>query len=636
MIVMQLKNIYKSFAGIPALEDINITVQDKDRIAIVGRNGAGKSTLLKILTTEYSYDEGEFFQAKNIHIGYLAQHNDLQSDLSIYDEMLTIFAHLQKEEEELLQLSIEIEELATKGETDFELIHSYSRRQEAFEEEGGYRYKSDIKGVLIGLGFSEEMFSLKVNDLSGGQKTRLALAKLLLQAPEVLILDEPTNHLDIDTLTWLENYLLNYKGAIVLVSHDRYFLDKLVNIVYEITYKKSFRYVGTYTQYLEQKAGNIERYQKQYEKQQEEIKRMEEFVDRNIARASTSKRAQSVRKQLEKIDRLETPLGYEAEAKFSFNIKRASGNDVLNVDHLTFLHDGQAEPLFTDVSFHLYKGERIALIGENGVGKTTLLEAIVKGHSHIHLGANVTIGYYDQEQKDLTASNTVLEELWSDYPLMDEQKIRTILGNFLFSGDDVFKHIHTLSGGEKARLSLAKLMLKEANLLILDEPTNHLDLTSKELLEDALLHYPGTILFVSHDRYFINKISDKVVELTRQGATEYLGNYDYFIEKRQEMIEREKLEKQDRDLVNPVQTNKEQLSYEEQKQKQREERKQQREIESIEADIEAIEMSIATLEEELNDEAVQTDYEKMYELTSQIETKQAKMEELLEKWEALH
>lgn len=644
MIVMQLKNIWKSFAGVPVLENVDVMIQQRDRVAIVGRNGAGKSTLLKVLTKEYRYDDGEFFQAKDIRIGYLAQHNDLQSDLSIHDELLRVFEHLQVEEMELVRLAERIEELAARGDTDYGLIDSYSARQEAFADAGGYRYKSDVRGILIGLGFPEEMFSLSVNDLSGGQKTRLALGKLLLQAPEVLILDEPTNHLDIDTLTWLENYLLNYRGAIVLVSHDRYFLDKLVTVVYDITFKRAFKYHGTYTQFLEQKAANFERQQKMFDKQQAEIRAMEDFVQRNIARASTTKRAQSTRKRLEKLDRVDEPLGYEGEAKFSFTIAKSSGNDVVHVDNLTYAHEGADEPLFTGASFHIYKGERIALIGNNGVGKTTLLREIVGTSSAVVLGTNVSVGYYDQEQRNLTDANTVLEELWQDHPLVEEQRIRTILGNFLFTGDDVFKHVHTLSGGEKARLSLAKLMMKQANFLILDEPTNHLDLTSKELLESALIDYPGTILFVSHDRYFINKIADKVFELTPGGVEVYLGDYDYYIEKREENIEREKMllaksgsaareAEGDHSSADEGAGN---LSYEEQKQLQREERRKQREIESIENAIESVEAEIAELELQLEAPDIQADYEKMYELTSSIEEKHAVLDCLMEDWERLH
>lgn len=658
MIVMQLKNICKSFAGIPVLENVDVTIQDRDRVAIVGRNGAGKSTLLKILTKEYGFDDGEFYEAKDIRIGYLAQHNDLVSDRSIYDELLAVFDHLRQEEEELLVVAERIEEQASHGETDYALIDSYSARQEAFADAGGYRYKSDVRGILIGLGFPEDMFSLMVNDLSGGQKTRLALGKLLLQAPEVLILDEPTNHLDIDTLTWLENYLLNYDGAIVLVSHDRYFLDKLVTVVYDITFKRAFKYHGTYTQFLDQKAASFERQQKMFDKQQEEIRAMEDFVQRNIARASTTKRAQSTRKRLEKLERVDDPLGYEAEAKFSFTINRSSGNDVLRVDQMSFTHEGADAPLFTGASFHIYKGERVALIGSNGVGKTTLLRSIVDGNDElavpphslsngdVAIGTNVSIGYYDQEQRHLNTANTVLEELWQDYPLVEERKIRTILGNFLFTGDDVFKHVDMLSGGEKARLSLAKLMMKEANFLILDEPTNHLDLTSKELLESALIDYPGTIFFVSHDRYFINKIADKVFELTADGVNVYLGDYDYYVEKREENAEREKMlaaraagvsgRLGGRVAPSDAEDVGTHLSYEEQKQVQREERRKQREIETIEAAIETVEAAIVELEEELESPELQADYEKMYEVTSAIEAKNAELEQLMEDWEGLH
>src|SRR5690625_3571616 len=401
MIVMQLNNIMKSFAGIPVLKHINVEVKSNDRIAIVGRNGAGKSTLLKIMTGEMEYDSGNIYQIKDVQIGYLAQHKALSSHLTIWEELLSLFSNLMKEEKEMMELATTIGENASIGQVDDKIIEEYGRRQEQFEALGGYRYESDIKGVLIGLGFSEEDFNLTVNDLSGGQKTRLALGKLLLQRPDILILDEPTNHLDIDTLTWLENYLKNYEGALVIVSHDRYFLDKLVSTVYEITYGQIQKYSGSYTQFLHEKARNYEREVKMFEKQQQEIKMMEDFIQRNIARASTTKRAQSRRKQLEKLDRVDRPLGEESNASFSFQINKSSGNDVLTIDQLSIKHDDSTTPLFTNASFHIYKGERVALIGKNGIGKTTLLKAILKKHQQITIGANVEIGFYDQEQKHL-------------------------------------------------------------------------------------------------------------------------------------------------------------------------------------------------------------------------------------------
>ena len=636
MILMQLKSITKFFSGNIILHDINVEVKSKDRIAIVGRNGAGKSTLLKIMTGEIGYDEGDIYKAKELDIGYLAQHNDLQSRFTIYDEMLSVFNHLIDEEKELTKIAEKIERVSSAGEDATSIIKEYSERQEKFERDGGYRYKSDVKGVLIGLGFTEDEFNLYVDDLSGGQKTRLALGKLLLQKPSVLILDEPTNHLDIPTLTWLENYLLNYDGAIVIVSHDRYFLDKLVTIVYEVAHHRVTKYFGTYTEFLQQKAANYERDMKQYEKQQQEMKEMEDFIQRNIARASTTKRAQSRRKQLEKIELIEKPLGDEASASFAFDVAKTSGNDVIHVNDFSYTYSGEDTPLFQNVSFTLHRGERVALIGENGVGKTTLLKAIVESENHeqISLGTNVEIGYYAQEQEDLNESNTVLAEVWDAFPHKTEQEIRTVLGSFLFSGDDVLKHIYTLSGGEKARVALAKLMLKKANFLILDEPTNHLDLTSKEVLESALLQFPGTILFVSHDRYFMNKIADKVFELTEKGIAIYLGDYDYYIEKKIEEAEIEKLERKDiaddGDKESTVH-----LSYEEQKRIQSEQRKKERQIEKLENDIEALEEKLVEIETEMTNQAHLNDHELLFDLSKEAEDIRRKLDELMDEWTEL-
>lgn len=635
MILMQLKNVVKSFAGDIILHDINIEIQHKDRIAIVGRNGAGKSTLLKIMTGEMDYDRGEIFKTKDLTIGYLAQHNDLISTHTIWEEMLSVFTTFIQEEKELANLAAEIEKKSSNGAYDEKLINEYSRRQEKFEQTGGYRYKSDVKGVLIGLGFLEEDFDLYVNDLSGGQKTRLALGKLLLQKPSLLILDEPTNHLDITTLTWLENYLSNYEGALLIVSHDRYFLDKIVTVVYEVTHRRTFKYHGSYTDFLKQKALNYERDLKMYERQQQEMKEMEDFIQRNIARASTTKRAQSRRKQLEKMEKLDQPLGDESSASFSFEITKTSGNDVLIVDDFSYMYRGENEPLFKNVSFKLHRGERIALIGENGVGKTTLLKAIMQEYQeNITLGTNVQIGYYAQEQENLTPKNTVLAEVWDEFPNKTEQEIRTVLGNFLFSGEEVEKHIHMLSGGEKARVSLAKLMLRRANFLILDEPTNHLDLVSKEVLEAALTDYAGTILFVSHDRYFINKIADKVFDLKQNGITIYLGDYDYYLEKKTEQEEIKRLEKnntkKDKDKPNSAQ-----LSFAEQKRIQSEQRKKERLITKLEDDIEGLETKLDEIEQSMTEPNNFNDHEKLLKLTTESNEIKEEIEHLMEEWTRL-
>ena len=634
MILLQLNNISKSFGSSVLFQDIQLEVKSNDRMAIVGRNGVGKSTLLKIMTGEIPYDEGEMYQPKDIQFGYLAQHNDLTSTKTIWDEMISVFEHLQKEEQALEKFAFDIQEMSQNETYDEKLIHEYSTRQDQFADEGGYRYQSDTKGVLIGLGFMEEDFELTVSDLSGGQKTRLALGKLLLQKPDVLILDEPTNHLDIATLTWLENYLASYPGAIVIVSHDRYFLDKIVQTVYEIAHKQTTKYHGSYSHFLEQKALNYERDLKQFEKQQQEIKDMEDFVQRNIARASTTKRAQSTRKQLEKMPKLDRPLGEAAEANFSFEVAKTSGNDVIVVEDYTFTHAGEKQPLFSHVDLTIHRGERIALIGENGIGKTTLLKALLHEQDKIKYGSNVQIGYYAQEQEKLSPANTILDEVWDDFPNKPEQEIRTVLGNFLFSGEDVLKHIHTLSGGEKARVSLAKLMLQQANFLLLDEPTNHLDLSSKEVLENALQNYEGTVLFVSHDRYFMNKIADKVAELTASGLTLYLGDYDYYMEKKLEEAEIQKLENE-KELPNTIEK-KQNVSFSEQKRAQSEKRKRERQISQIETSIEQYEEKIHNLEVKMTQPDIFQDHEKLLALTNETNELKAILDKLMDEWTELH
>lgn len=639
--IMQLKNIMKTFAGTTILENIQMEIKENDRIALVGRNGAGKTTLLRIIVDELDYDEGEIIKKQDLQIGYLAQHAHVNSERTLVDEMYTVFTHLIKEEKSLMQLAEKISTLSSQQTTKKEnekLINEYSKRTEQFAEAGGYRYHSDIKGVLHGLGFTEDEFENPISTLSGGQKMRIALGKLLLEKPDLLVLDEPTNHLDIATLNWLENYLVNYDGAIVIVSHDRYFLDKIVTKVYDIEHRRATLYHGTYSQFLVQKQEKAEREWKQYESQQEEIKRAEEFIARNIARASTSRRAQSRRRQLENMDKVDRPLTQLKTASFSFDIAITSGRDVLWTENYSFQYPDMDEPLFSNVTFSIQRGERIALIGENGIGKTTLLKQIIQDDENFIKGTNVQIGYYSQEQEELNEVNTVLEEVWSTFPNKTELEIRTVLGNFLFSGDDVLKQIHLLSGGEKARVSLAKLMLQEANFLILDEPTNHLDLASKEVLESALQFYPGTILFVSHDRYFINKIADRVFELTKNGIEDFLGNYDYYIERKEIEAEREKLrQKTEAKNQNDQTYNRSEaaLSYAEQKRRQSKERTRRRKIEKIEETIEQKEEELANLELKMTEPEVFNDHEKIKELSEKADELRDEIEALFEQWEQL-
>lgn len=640
LILLQVNALSKLYGAETILANIKLEVQTKDRIALVGRNGAGKSTLLKIIAGELSHDGGEIIKPKDVSIGYLAQNTGLETSLTIWDEMLTVFTHLQQMETKLRRLEQEMgkEENFSNEATYERLLADYDQLQLNYKDQGGYQYEADIRSILSGLGFPVETHQTTISTLSGGQKTRLALGKLLLTKPDLLILDEPTNHLDIETLTWLEQYLQGYPGAILIVSHDRYFLDKLVTQVYEISNKESRRFVGNYSKYLDLKSALYEQEMKRYEKQQDEIAKLEDFVQKNIARASTTKRAQSRRKQLDRMELLTRPLGDSKSASFHFDIEKQSGNDVLQVNDATIGYD--ENPIIEHVTMRLTRGDSVALVGPNGIGKSTLLKSIVNKlpllNGDVSFGSNVSVGYYDQEQANLTSSKRVLNELWDEYPLQPEKEIRTILGNFLFTGDDVLKPVSSLSGGQKARLALAKLMMQKSNLLILDEPTNHLDLNSKEILENALIDYPGTLLFVSHDRYFINRVTTTVVELSTEGAQEYLGDYDYYVKKKNEMIERAELEQQESDI--PVQkvVAQEKLNYLEEKERKKLERQRTRKIEELEQSILELEEEIATLEDQLCLPEIYADYEKASEITTKKQTLQEQLETCMAEWEELH
>lgn len=639
LILLQVNGLSKLYGAETILANIKLEVQTKDRIALVGRNGAGKSTLLKIIAGELSHDGGEIIKPKDVSMGYLAQNTGLETSLTIWDEMLTVFTHLQQMETKLRRLEQEMgkEENFSNAAIYEKLLADYDQLQLDYKDQGGYQYEADIRSILSGLGFLVETHQTKISTLSGGQKTRLALGKLLLTRPDLLILDEPTNHLDIETLTWLEQYLQGYPGAILIVSHDRYFLDKLVTQVYEISNKESRRFVGNYSKYLDSKSALYEQEMKRYEKQQDEISKLEDFVQKNIARASTTKRAQSRRKQLDRMEVLTRPLGDSKSASFHFDIEKQSGNDVLQVKDATIGY--YQEPIIEHVNMRLTRGDSVALVGPNGIGKSTLLKSIVNKlqllHGNVAFGSSVSVGYYEQEQANLTSSKRVLNELWDEYPLQPEKEIRTILGNFLFTGDDVLKPVSSLSGGQKARLALAKLMMQKSNLLILDEPTNHLDLNSKEILENALIDYPGTLLFVSHDRYFINRVTTTVVELSTEGAQEYLGDYDYYVEKKNEMIERAELEQEDEVPVQKV-VAQEKLNYLEEKERKQLERQRTRKIEELEQNIVGLEEEIATLEDQLCLPEIYADYEKASEITTKKQTLQEQLEACMAEWEELH
>ncbi|MCF8891195.1 ABC-F family ATP-binding cassette domain-containing protein [Priestia megaterium] len=638
MIILQLNGITKYYGAEPILSNIKLEVQSKDRIALVGRNGAGKSTLLKIIAEQLSYDSGEIIKPKDVSIDYMGQDTVLESTLSIWEEMMTVFAPLKKMEKELRTLETKM------GDPDIfndsvqyeKLTKEYDQLQVTFKDLGGYQYEADTRSILHGFRFSNFDYSTPISSLSGGQKTRLALAKLLLTKPDLLILDEPTNHLDIETLAWLEQFLQGYEGAILIVSHDRYFLDKVVNQVYEVTQKTTVKYTGNYSKYLVQKAERYEKELRQYEKQQDEVAKLNDFIQRNIARASTTKRAQSRRKQLDRMELINRPNEGEKSASFSFEIERQSGNEVLNLENVSIGYD-ENKYVVQDANLRIKKGESLALVGPNGVGKSTLLKGIVDKLSFktgtISFGSNVMVGYYDQEQANLTSNKTVLNELWDDYPSKPEKEIRTALGNFLFSGDDVLKIVSTLSGGEKARLALAKLMLQKANFLILDEPTNHLDLDSKQVLENALIDYPGTLLFVSHDRYFINRIANKIAELSPEGVEEFLGDYDYYVEKKAEIEEIKELENIKANEERTVKVDKQ--SYKQDKEQKKLMRQRTRRIEEIETEVNKLEAAQAENEELLCNPEIYQNHEEVSRLNGENEKISSQLSTLMEEWEEL-
>lgn len=628
MILLQTNNISKYFGIKQILKNITISIQDHEKIGLVGVNGAGKSTLLKILTAQHSPDGGDIFKQAGLTIGYLAQDSGLDSQKSIYNEMLTVFQHLLDMEYKLRQLEETMGQARLNNPLAYQHItEEYAHLSDTFRDLGGYSYHSLIRGVLQGLNFSDIDNHTPISSLSGGQKTRLALAKSLLSKPSLLILDEPTNYLDIHSLSWLEQHLQAYAGAVLVVSHDRYFLDKVVNRIIELAYSAAVTYKTNYSGFIDLKAQQQETQLKQFEQQQELIAKTKNFIQRNIVRASTTRRAQSRMKLLEKMELVKAPLNKQ-QIHFSFNINRQSGKDVLQTAQLSIGYPNTK--LAKNISFSLERGESLALLGPNGIGKSTLLKTIIGQLSpiegNIRLGTNVSIGYYAQQQEILSPQKTVLDELWDDYRQMDEKDIRTVLGNFLFREDDVYKQVGALSGGERARLSLAKLMLEKANLLILDEPTNHLDIFSREVLESALMDYPGTILFVSHDRYFLNKMASRIIELTPTGVTSYLGNYDYYLEKKAE-----KDSEQSR-LETPVREQPGKQSYLESKELQRQTRKRLRKIEELEQLIAQTEEKISQLEISLANPEISHDYTACLKLSQEIDGKRNQVDTLLEEW----
>ena len=626
--LIQLNNVTKNFVVNEIFSNVKMEINDKDRVAIVGRNGAGKSTLLKIISGELSFDSGERTVSKNTTIGYLSQEFIVREDLSIYEEMITCFDEIISLEANLEKLSYEL--TPENIENDSGLLDRFDRLQNEVLTHKDYHYKSKIESVLYGLDFTKDVFDKKISTFSGGEKTRLSMAKLLLSEPDLLILDEPTNHLDMENVAWLENYLSSYNGAIVIVSHDRYFLDKVVNVVYNLEFGKLKKYVGNYSKFLKQYEEDYEKQLKEFTSQQKDIKRLEEFVQKNIARASTSKMAKSRQKALDKMELIDNPKKDDKAANIEFNIKEQSGRDVLMIENLKVGYDGKQ--VGNAYNFSVYKGDRIAIVGRNGIGKSTLIKTIAKKQNAIggsvHYGSKVSLGYYDQKQAEFESSKTILNELWDEYPLMKEAEVRTVLGRFLFRGDSVLKIVRDLSGGEKARLQLAKLMLEKNNLLVLDKPTNHLDITSKQVLEDALENYEGTIVFVSHDRYFINKIANKVLDITGDDYSIYLGNYDYYLEKREQELIAKKLKEEKTDEVQEKVANDYVLGKEEKKRIRKLERTREELLEKIES----LEEKVTLVNNELTKEEVYTDAVKVQEYNEELRSLNQEIEDLNNTW----
>ena len=634
--ILACQNISKSFGTDEIIKNASFHIEENEKAAIVGINGAGKSTMLKIIMQEIDADEGTVTVAKGKTIGYLAQHQEQDSDKTIYEEVLSVKQPVIEMEKRLRAM----EDAMNGCDADEmeKLLADYNKLNHEFELQEGYAYKSEVTGVLKGLGFGEEDFDKKMSELSGGQKTRVALGRLLVTKPDIILLDEPTNHLDMNSIAWLETYLMNYKGAVIIVSHDRYFLDRVVTKVIEVFQHRVSVFLGNYSDYAVKKKSAREALLRQYYNQQREIKHQEEVITKlkSFNREKSIKRAESREKMLDKMERLEKPVEDNTDIHITLEPNIVSGNDVMKVEGLAKQFDGNY--LFSGIDFEIKRGERVALIGNNGTGKTTMLKIIngliAPDGGEVRLGTNVHIGYYDQEHHVLHMEKTLVEEISDDYPYLNNTQIRNVLAAFLFTGDDVFKRIGDLSGGERGRVSLAKLMLSEANFLILDEPTNHLDITSKEILESALNQYTGTVFFVSHDRYFINQTATRILDLTGKTVINYIGNYDYYLEKREEQTALHVTAGQAEARV-PEKTSAVKMDWEQQKKEQARIRKQENAIKKVEADIEAKEQAIAEIDEKLADPAIATNSAKLNELGSLRAKEQEALDELYEQWETL-
>ena len=638
MIVLSCKNISKSYGIDEILKDVTLSINEGDRVGIIGANGEGKSTLFKILSKQLSFDDGEIFIDKNKTLGYLAQHLDLDTKNTIYNEMLLVFSDLTRLEEKLLDLENKMNEPYDESKADYhnKIINDYNTSQELYSHRGGYTYKGEINKVLKGLGFSEEDFDKEISKLSGGQKTRVALCKLLLLSPDILLLDEPTNHLDLEAIEWLEEYLKSYKGTILVISHDRFFLDSVTNRTFQVINGHVNCYNASYTKFLELREKDYESQLKAYNLQQAEIKRQEAIIEkfRSFNREKSIRAAESREKALDRMDKIDAPDEEKGPAKIKFETSVKSGYDVLHAENLSKSFGDKH--LFSNLSLDLKRGEKIALIGENGRGKTTFFNILmdkIKPDSGVKvLGTNVNIGYYDQEQSNLCEDKTIIDEVWDDFPELTTSQVRGALATFLFTGEDVFKTINKLSGGEKCRINLLKLMLSRSNLLLLDEPTNHLDILSREALEDAILSYDGTLIVISHDRYFLNKVINRIVELQEEGTTEYLGNYSYYVEKKLNPLRFEAYE----ELAN----GKTKTQLKEEKRKKREVEKEEKakklQIKKLEDEISKNEELLLSLQEDLCKEEIYSNPSESERVNKEIRILEEKIEDLYMKWEEIN
>ncbi|WNY95240.1 ABC-F family ATP-binding cassette domain-containing protein [Limosilactobacillus fermentum] len=637
MLLLQTNDVLRRFGADVLFHNINLQVVNHARVALVGRNGAGKTTLLKMIAGITQHDEGTITKAKGLSIGYLAQDQGLDSQNSIWAELDTVFGPLHQMEAEIHHLEGLLATVDSTTDRYQEILRDYDRLQEQFQEAGGFEIDSRMRGVLTGFGFEEESYQRPVNSLSGGQKTKLALAKILLQAPQLLILDEPTNHLDMGVLTWLEDYLKGYSGALLIVSHDRYFLDRVVNEVYDLDNQILHHYTGNYSAFVKNKTARLATEMKHYEQQQKEIAKLEDFVNKNLVRASTTKRAQARRRQLEKMERIERPQTDDKSIHFSFSSQKESGNEVLDVEDLKIGY--QDTVLAGPLTFNERKGQRIGIIGPNGIGKSTLLKTLLKKMpaiaGTIKFGANLDIGYYDQEQQQLHPEKTVLDEVWDDHPEIDETQIRNLLGSFLFVGDDVYKHVSDLSGGQKARLELTKLSFEPINFLILDEPTNHLDIDSREVLEGAINDFDGTVLFISHDRYFINQVATDVLAMQKDGITRYQGDYDDYL---RAVTEQEQASADDSTTPDqkraPKAGSAAQQSYQQSKAAQKARRKLQRTVADLEEQMNQLGEQQEQVETQMADPDVATDIGKLTDLQKELDALTKQLEDVEEQWTA--